>query len=209
MGKVCESTTKIPQDNLNKPKNDKGNTNPNTNLVDNNNIVKNINDQTKEIKGKNDPKVKAPELKKYDPKLLTSFEQSMISEGSCQGVELITKDGKLNPDVCDNNLSQCINNGINTNIQKPISEISKSISYFDNNKNGTVLYFDPKSKTGVNSVKPILPKMISQNGKKNITNINNGSYVNVSIHDSGLMQSNCIYIPKKDNQPIPDLERIS
>ena len=205
MGKVCESTTKIPQDNLNKPKNDRGNINP----VDNNNIVKNINAQTKEIKGKNDPTVKIPELKKYDQKLLKSIEQSMASEDSYQEVELLTKDGKLNPNFCDNNLSQCINNDINANTQKPISEISKSISYFDNNKNGTVLYFDPKSKTGVNSVKPIFPKMISQNGKKNITNISNGSYVNVSIHDSGLMQSNCIYIPKKDNQPIPDLERIS
>jgi len=216
MGTICESANKPPPENLEKPNMEKGETIPN----DNNKLVKNINDQIKKNPKENGPLVKTnddnnkqhPQLRTYNPDLLKSIENSGMNKSvdSCQGVEIITKGGKVNPDFFNNNQSQYINNsGIDTNTQKPLSELSKTISYFENNKNGTVIYFDPKSKTGVNSVKPIFPKMIPQNGKKNITNISNGSYVNVSIHDSGSVQGNCIYIPRKDDQPIPDLERIT
>ena len=218
MGTICESGNKPPPENLEKPNMEKGKTIPNDN---NNKLVKNINDQIKENPKENGPLVKTnndntnkqhPQLHIYKPDLLKSIENSGMNKSvdSCQGVEIITKGGQVNPDFFNNNQSQYINNsGIDTNTQKPLSELSKTISYFENNKNGTVIYFDPKSKTGVNSVKPIFPKMIPQNGKKNITNISNGSYVNVSIHDSGSVQGNCIYIPRKDDQPIPDLERIT
>ena len=213
MGTICESANKPPPENLEKQNMEKGETIPNDN---NNKLVKNINDQIKDnqplVKTNNDNNKQHPQLRTYNPDLLKSIENSGMNKSvdSCQGVEIITKGGQVNPDFFNNNQSQYINNsGIDTNTQKPLSELSKTISYFENNKNGTVIYFDPKSKTGVNSVKPIFPKMLPQNGKKNITNISNGSYVNVSIHDSGSVQGNCIYIPRKDDQPIPDLERIT
>ena len=181
MGSVCESASKPI---------------PTTNNLET--IPKDINVQIEENQKKNEPKLdsnndnntKCPKPKIYNPDLLISIEDNKIGKSvdSDAGVELMTKDEKFNFDLINNNQSQYINSGIDTSTQKPISEISKSISFFENKKNTTV-HFDPKSKTGVNSVRQQFPKMLLQNGK-NITSIRIIPFGNIILYKG-------LYNPKK------------
>ena len=63
---------------------------------------------------------------------------------------------------------------------------------------------DKKAKTVVKSVKPNFPIKNLPNWKNS-----NNSRINVSIHESGSANNSKLYIPKRDNQPISNLENIS
>ena len=176
-----------------------------------NNSEQNTNGQTQTNNDieKNDANINnnAPKLKQYDPKLLES-QYSKRSVQSSYGEEILIK-GNPNPDYkfkeddfVNDDIKKLIKNKNSDKNQKPLAE---SFSYVKNKNNEIVPIDDNKAKTVVKSVKPIIPIMNFPNGK----NTNNNNRINVSIHGSGSANNSYLYIPKKDNQPISNLENIS
>ena len=164
----------------------------------------------------NNINTKVPALNKYDPKKLEDSVATQMSLESSVGYEIISDGGKIKPgfqfpsqSLTLNGEGSLLKSGALDVSQKPISEIN---SFFDNkNINDTNQLLDNKPNSEINTVKPILPIMLSQGVKKN--NLNNlnastGSRINVSLHENG-SGSNYLYIPKNDFGTLPNFSNIT
>ena len=194
MGKVCDSLFGNSEEKKNASQNLNGQ-----------NKINNINNNIE--KNEDNTNNNAPKLKQYNPKLLESLYSKRSIESS-QGEEILIQGGQINPDYkydeehfTNDNFKSLLKNKNSDNNQKPLAE---SYSYTKNGKNEIIPIDDKKAKTVVKSVKPNFPI-------KNLPNWNNSnnSRINVSIHESGSANNSKLYIPKRDNQPISNLENIS
>ena len=215
MGKICDS--------FGKKSKEKEIDRKESPITYDNKIEDNTNDQFKIKTNINEPKIETnlnnsqkPAIHKYDPKLLESIEKEpKLLESVASQQEILIQGGKPNPDykrkegdITDKNLDNLINNGIDQSCRISLCKSSYSNSYIDNNNNNkSVTLKENNYKTGINQLQQKLQLFASQNGKRN--NINNSSKISISINGSGSVPNAYIYMPKKDDEPIPDFEKIS
>ena len=181
------------------------NENNSSNNIDDNNKIDNNN-------------LKKPPLPKYNPNSSLFNSVSSYNTSSSDGQQEILKEGgevndeyKYKPrDIKNKNLKTLIKKGGSKENQQPLSESTICpVSDLSRQKINLDHYVNIKHGTQMNPILPKLQMMIPQNGKRKDNNINNDEKVNVSIHDSIRKSGNSLYIPKKDNGPILDIENIS
>ena len=214
MGDFCDSirnkNRKI--EDINNPANNKNSNESNgKNLIQNNNNNINTPIISSNINPNNNSKT--PQLRVYNPALITSIESKMSSTSS-QGVEIISggivNDGfALKKVSCNSNDStELIKEKSNIIEQKPLAE---SYSYYDINKNNGINYIDDrKAKTTIKSGKSKYPKMFNIDSKGNNINLNNSNKIKVSLNENGSSKNyNYVHIPMNDNRTIVDFGHIS
>ena len=208
MGGICKSGSEG-RKKENKEKLNISSENTNNNYM-NNQINKNNNISGSTLENSNimDTNIKKPILKKYNAKNMDSV-NSMLSNDSSAGLEIITNEGIIDNEFIEDNIT---NNDLKNYLKKESKDSNKkplteSFSFFE--KNNKLQYFeDKKAKTTVKSGKLKYPKMLIPNPKKKI--LNNSSKMTISLNESNsASKALYLHIPKNDNKPISDLENIT
>ena len=182
-----------------------------TNINNNENGIK-INQNSDNISDNIINNPKKPPLDNYNPNISLINSVSSYNTISSDGQQEILKDGgKINKeykykpgDIVNNDLNKYVKNGSNKN-EKLFA--SSNFEFPALNQNRIILehYINKKPGTQINPIQPRFQGIILQNGKRKD---NKNEKENVSIHNS-IKSGNSLYIPKRDNGPILDIENIS